>query len=628
MYPVTEAVAALFDSNAPQVLRITGTDSNGNAINITDANVISGGFSIDRYSSSSNKLEIGTAISAELTLKIGNYDDAFSDIKFEGTELFVEVGVVDENNTTWIPCGYFTPDEQPRNRTIISLSALDRMMKFDAVPPALVPWTTQTGATMTDEMGNVLYFCSDLAFPSTVSGLVEQICALCGITLATSLDNLPNAAYAIETMPKFQQDVTFRNLIQWCAGLMGVNAFMDWNGQLRLGWYNGSTAYTTTPDRRYSSDLYENDITITGVSYTTSEQQMYLAGSDAYALDLSGNPMLAAADETTMSAVLQAIYNRVRGFTYRPFEAKVMPAPWLFPMDRVNFTDLKGNVHFSLLTNVNTTINGATVLKAAGETAQANSYTAPSGLTNAQQVAIRRVLQASNDLVNAAVDNATRQITGAENSHIRFMYDADGALTEILIMDTDDIATARNVWRWNSGGFGHSSNGYGGPYETAITQDGQIVATMITTGVLNASLLTAGIITDATGASSWNLTDGVFRITGEISSTGQPETGSTYESTTKVLGGAVYLYAGDDLVATIYGGGDSSSLVIKPESGYTVDIRGDTSVSSLTSDGDAYLGGMIYTREQGQTIYREGFNGTITDGTGTTFDVVNGLIMQ
>ena len=65
---------------------------------------------------------------------------------------------------------------------------------------------------------------------------------------------------------------------------------------------------------------------------------------------------------------------------------------------------------------------------------------------------------------------------------------------EILIMDTKDINTATNVWRWNSGGLGFSNTGYYGEFGTAITRDGKIVADFITTGILNANLIKAGII--------------------------------------------------------------------------------------------------------------------------------------
>ena len=517
MYPVTEAVAALFDANQPQVLRITGADPNGVAINITEANVMSGGFSIDRYCNNGAKLELGTAVSAELTLKLNNADGTFDGIMFEGAELFVEIGIADWTQTsptvTWIPCGYFTPDEQPRNRTIITVSALDRMMNFDTTIPTLSPWTTESGETMRDQLGNILYFCADLVFPATVSSLVEQVCARCNVPLTQDISTLPNASFVVQEAPKLQQDSTFRNIIQWCAGIMGTNAIIDYNGELQFLWY-GSSGYNTTPDRRYSSDLYENDITVTGVTYTDANQQTYLAGSDSYALDISNNYLLTDLDDTSISAVLTAIYATLTGFTYRPFEAKVMPAPWLWPMDRITFTDLQGNTHISLLTNVNTTINGATVLKGSGETSQANSYAAPSGLTAAQTQALRRILQSSNEQIEAAIADATNQITGATNSNVKFVYNEQGGLSEILVMDSPDIETAVNVWRWNRGGLGHSSNGYNGPYSLAMTQDGSIVASMITSGVLNATLMKAGIIQDTAGLNYWNMDTGEFVLSG------------------------------------------------------------------------------------------------------------------
>ena len=71
--------------------------------------------------------------------------------------------------------------------------------------------------------------------------------------------------------------------------------------------------------------------------------------------------------------------------------------------------------------------------------------------------------------------------------------DADGYPQEILIMDTPDVNTAVNVWRWNKNGLGHSHNGYAGPFsDVAITMDGAINANLITTGALNANIITTG----------------------------------------------------------------------------------------------------------------------------------------
>lgn len=103
----------------------------------------------------------------------------------------------------------------------------------------------------------------------------------------------------------------------------------------------------------------------------------------------------------------------------------------------------------------------------------------------------------------SAIENATDKITGAKGGNMRAIYDDDGNWTELVIMDTEDILTASKLWRFNIGGLGYSPNGYNGPYTTAITMDGAIVADFITTGTLDASKITvtnldAGSITTGT----------------------------------------------------------------------------------------------------------------------------------
>ena len=79
---------------------------------------------------------------------------------------------------------------------------------------------------------------------------------------------------------------------------------------------------------------------------------------------------------------------------------------------------------------------------------------------------------------------------------------------ELLILDAPSIEEAVNVWRWNVGGLGFSSNGYNGPYETAITADGQIVADFITSGTLVANIIKAGVLQSQDGSSYWDLETG------------------------------------------------------------------------------------------------------------------------
>lgn len=116
-------------------------------------------------------------------------------------------------------------------------------------------------------------------------------------------------------------------------------------------------------------------------------------------------------------------------------------------------------------------------------------------------------------MMNEAIDHATEMITGGLGGYIVINRDANGYPNELLIMDSPNKTTAVNVWRWNSGGLGHSHSGYNGPYnDVAITQDGKINASMITAGTMNANLIRAGILADTQGYNFWNLATGEFKL--------------------------------------------------------------------------------------------------------------------
>ncbi len=119
----------------------------------------------------------------------------------------------------------------------------------------------------------------------------------------------------------------------------------------------------------------------------------------------------------------------------------------------------------------------------------------------------------SKSYVQQAIDYSTDLITGNKGGYIVFNRDADGHPTELLIMDDDDTTQAVNVWRWNLSGLGHSHAGYDGPFsDIAITQDGRINATMVTTGTLTANIIKAGILSDAAGYNYWNMVTGEFSL--------------------------------------------------------------------------------------------------------------------
>lgn len=101
--------------------------------------------------------------------------------------------------------------------------------------------------------------------------------------------------------------------------------------------------------------------------------------------------------------------------------------------------------------------------------------------------------------MSGAIERATALITGNSGGYI-VLHDNnnDGQPDELLIMNTPDITTATKVWRWNLSGLGYSNTGYDGQYGLAMTIDGEIVATKVSTGILS----------DKSGNNSWNLDNG------------------------------------------------------------------------------------------------------------------------
>lgn len=113
----------------------------------------------------------------------------------------------------------------------------------------------------------------------------------------------------------------------------------------------------------------------------------------------------------------------------------------------------------------------------------------------------------SKSQMQAAIDKATELIGGGFGGYIKFNYLSDGTPSEMLVMDSPSESTAVNIIRLNQNGLGFSTDG-GTTYANAWTIDGNLNASFITTGVLDANLLTAGMIQDTSGVNYWNLDTG------------------------------------------------------------------------------------------------------------------------
>lgn len=423
MVNVSQDIIKSFNEGNKQTALIEVT-AGSKTFTITDADIIQGGLKIDRYCVTNSKIEVGSAVASELSLKLRNYDGKFNDVSFEGAVLNVKIGIKlssvlegatlgkgilgrmilgsasSDQDVAYVSCGLFIVDTPPRKLSTISISALDYMVLFDREVNA-----------------------SALSFPVHVDALIQKICAICNITLATDVSVLPNHYFSIGGLPDTNQKLTYRQLLQWCAQLTGTCAFMDGSGRLVLKWYE-QTGVTITASERYSSDMLENDITITGFTCDDGKGNTYLSGTADYTLDLSDCGFLTNAYE----GVLKELQAARGGFTYRPYSATIKSAPYLFPLDMIRYKDKDGVVHDTIVTNVTLALNCNTAISGAGETVISSSYAqSTSGVTSQQAATDRANLEKINQ--TATQTNQTKN----DLTQFKTQYSSDFEKTQAAI---------------------------------------------------------------------------------------------------------------------------------------------------------------------------------------------------
>lgn len=423
MVNVSQDIIKSFNEGNKQTALIEVT-AGSKTFTITDADIIQGGLKIDRYCVTNSKIEVGSAVASELSLKLRNYDGNFNNVSFEGAVLNVKIGIKlssvlegatlgkgilgrmilgsasSDQDVAYVPCGLFIVDTPPRKLSTISISALDYMVLFDREVNA-----------------------SALSFPIHVDALIQKICSICNVTLATDVSVLPNHYFSIGGLPDTNQKLTYRQLLQWCAQLTGTCAFMDGSGRLVLKWYE-QTGVTITASERYSSDMLENDITITGFTCDDGKGNTYLSGTADYTLDISDCGFLTNAYE----GVLKELQAARGGFAYRPYSATIKSAPYLFPLDMIRYKDKDGVVHDTIVTNVTLALNCNTAISGAGETVTSSSYAqSTSGVTSQQAATDRANLEKINQ--TATQTNQTKN----DLTQFKTQYSSDFEKTQAAI---------------------------------------------------------------------------------------------------------------------------------------------------------------------------------------------------
>lgn len=499
-YALTENMKALYLSKQRQTVNINVELKDGSDADdfvITEADILSGSFSIDRYCATGENLEIGSAVASEVKFDIDNSSGKFDNVQLGGAKLFVRLGIKDysnpESNTEFIDCGYFTVDENPKPLAVISVAALDNMMRFDKA----INWNSFT-------------------FPMKLEAALNVCCTDCAVTLSPSVsfDALPNGDYEITQAPA-TKDITYRTLVQWIAEITGTCAYADWNGHLRLSWCE-NTDIKITPSVRYSS-VVEDAITVTGVQITESEEDKYLCGEEGFVFNIEGNELIQH-DKSTIAENLGAV---LCGFTYVPFECSCFPMPYIYPLDIVSFTDAKGNTFNTVITAHVYSLNGTSSLKASGENQQQSGYATSSPFTKREAAIIKKIQNEQKQLkkTEQATLDLNKSLSYALGLFSTTVEHADGSSTQYLHSkeNIEDCAEGDIIFCLNAGGFGLCTTGWnnGQPvFDNGFdAKSGAALWRYLSAHKISADLIEAGRITSVDGSTYFDLNAGQIGTT-------------------------------------------------------------------------------------------------------------------
>ena len=472
MYKVSAEELNLFRKCYRQTILIKVFGING-LTELTEADILENGLTVDRYCFSSGKLEIGSAVASELSVKLDNHLGKFDTVDFDGAVFSVSVGIKKWDAKQWenaalyhIPLGIFTVDDITKGESSITLNALDNMVKFDRP------------------------FDSDIIFPTTVGDLLQKACTACGVLPQTT--DFPNASYRVIECPE-GDDLTWRQIVQWIAEIAGTNAWIDWNGQLRLTWFEDTDIEITSFDR-YSSETEEYSVTVTGVQIVDTNDAKSLAGYTGCVLNIEGNKLI----QQEAGALAQRIYGIVEGFRYLPYSCTTRAFPFLFPMDTLVYVDKKGVRHKTIVSAVTYTVNGAMSLAGEGIGKTENERSPASGTTKQEKLIIEKVKQSlEKDSAGkySTLVNLNQTIGGAFG-----LYQTEAeryGVKSLYFHDKPTLEDSTIIYTFNSGGFAWTDAWQKGDpiWRYGFTQDGNAVFHILAAYKIQADYLEAGCVT-------------------------------------------------------------------------------------------------------------------------------------
>lgn len=507
----------LFHDNRDYLEYVDITLKSGTVLHLTNENLWNGGLTIDDAVSGDNTFQIGSAIINKCTVTINNIYDDFSEYDFTDAGVVAYVGLpLPDGTIERIRKGTYAVDEAKYNGSIITLSCLDNMRKFDKT-----------------------YSESSLAYPATLGVILRDACDWCGVTLNSY--NIPHEDFVVQERPD-DKATTFREIISWVAQIACCFCRCDVHGRLELKWYDQEalekadldggyfdtekpSTYESGDDAdggtfnpwnvgyaydggtfeelkyvhhiysNYSMDISVDDVVITGVRVLekTKEENKdaiitYQSGKDGYVISIENNELIKGGAGQDIAGW---IGQQLIGFRFRRASVQHSSDPTIEAGDVAFLTDRKQNTYRIVISSTRFGTGGSQTTVSSAENPARNSAERYSAETK-NYVDYRKDIEKERTDREKALEELKNRVDNSSGLFTTSVEQPDGS-TIFYMHDKPTLSESQIVWKMTAEAFAVSTDG-GKSYNAGLTVDGDLIARILTAVGVNADWIKTGAL--------------------------------------------------------------------------------------------------------------------------------------
>lgn len=504
--------SVILDDNRQYLAYADVVLADGKKLSLDNTKLWNGGFSINDSTSTQGTFTVGALVASKLTIKINNIYDDYSEYDFTDARVTAYIAKQLESGLEKIKIGKFTISSTSYDGSIITLTCLDNVNKFNKA------------------------YNSNLTYPATLYEIVRNACLDCGV--AFTMARFPNSDYTVQTKP--DANSTYGRVIAYALQICGCFGKCDHNGTLTIGWYDlslfseknytgGTFSTTTTPysdgdtlnggtfvytdgdninggsytDRQEYHNIYgskefkvdTDDVVITGVKVVVTSHESeskdveYLSGKTGYVIAISNNPLVEADQAKT---VADFVYSRIGGMRFRPFSGSFLSDPTIESGDTAIVNDRKGNAYNTFISNRTFSLGNNTTISCDAESASRNSADKYAADTKAI-VEARKTAQKQLSAYDTQMQLLTMLMAQSVGLFKTEQKQSDGS-TIYIMHNKSDLASSQIQWKMTANGVAVSSD-YGKTWNAGVDSSGNAVFNVMSAIGINFDWAHGGTLT-------------------------------------------------------------------------------------------------------------------------------------